>query len=185
MYMYMYIHTYIHACMHACIHVYGLERPLGCDTTTPSRECVSSAAPRGPLALPPSARASAPTRALLLPPLPQQAPAPQHLVRDHHQRLLIQPRHSRRRTQPRVHPARKRRHLVLLHAEKLQRRRVAPVGGRCGQPQRLPARAQAYALLGIKPRTTMIIVDDVVHVAEQRQGPGPERAADGKHVLCP
>ena len=36
--------------------------------------------------------------------------------------------------------ARKDRHLVLLYMEKLQRRRVAPFGGRCGQPQRLPCR---------------------------------------------
>jgi hypothetical protein len=41
--------------------------------------------------------------------------------------------HTRRRTQPRVHPTRKRRHLLLLHAKGVERHRVGPVliGARC------------------------------------------------------
>ena len=46
---------------------------------------------------------------------------------------------KRRRTKPRVHPARKRRHLLLQHAQVVERHRVGPVGGRCREPQRSPA----------------------------------------------
>ncbi len=58
---------------------------------------------------------------------------------------------------------------MLLHTEVVERRRVGPVlvGGRSREPQRSPARAQAK-----KP----------LDVVEQGQGPGLERAADGKHV---
>ena len=85
----------------------------------------------------------------LLPPLLEQAPPAQNLIRNHHQRLLVQPRHARRRTKPRVHPARKRRHLLLLHAQVVERHRVGPAGGRCREPQRSPACAEAQTLLCI------------------------------------
>ena len=48
-------------------------------------------------------------------------------------------RYARRRTQPRVHPARERRHLLLLHAEVVERHRVDPVTGRCREPDRARA----------------------------------------------
>jgi hypothetical protein len=106
--------------------------PYGHAIATRSASCLTASSCFGPMALheaaPPFARA-------LVPPLLQQAPPAQHRIRNHHQQLLVEPRHARRRTQPSVHQARKRRHLLLLHPGKVERLRVGPVGCRCRQPR--------------------------------------------------
>ena len=86
-------------------------------------------------------------QALALPQL-EQTPTTQHLIGDKQKRNVIQRRHPRLCAEPRMQPAGKGRHLLLLHAPVLQDCRVVPARGLGRQRQRLPAQLQVYCSIG-------------------------------------